>query len=192
MDWIIVGLGNPGAQYDQTRHNIGFAVIDQLARQWQMTLHEERRYKGNWAVGTPLGNQKIHLLKPTTFMNLSGQAVRPLMTWHKLLPTQVLIIYDEMALPVGRLRLRKEGSAGGHNGMKSLIEQLGTPNFPRLRLGIGQPPPGQETVSYVLGRFTPTEQKTIVDVVTAAVAAVELMIKQDLDTAMNTYNSWQA
>nr|WP_287127611.1 aminoacyl-tRNA hydrolase [Candidatus Cyanaurora vandensis] len=185
----MVGLGNPGTQYDYTRHNIGFVVLDQLAQHWRLTFKEERRYQGWWAVRT---SPKVYLLKPQTYMNRSGQSVRAALDWLKLPPTQLLVIYDDMALPVGRLRLRKEGSAGGHNGIKSLIEHLGTQQFPRLRLGIDQPPTGQETVDYVLGRFSPLQKKVLPLVVDAATAAVELALNRDLDQAMNTYNAWQA
>ncbi|WP_218080037.1 aminoacyl-tRNA hydrolase [Anthocerotibacter panamensis] len=191
MSWLIVGLGNPGAQYDKTRHNIGFEVLDRLAQRWNLTFKEERRYQGWWASGTPLGPDTVYLLKPKTYMNRSGQSVRAAVDWLKLSSEQVLVIYDEMALPVGRLRLRKEGSAGGHNGVKSLIQHLGTQNFPRLRLGVGQPPPEQDTVSYVLGRFTPDQRSLLPQVVEAALDATEYTVAKGLDAAMNLYNAWQ-
>jgi peptidyl-tRNA hydrolase, PTH1 family len=189
--WIIVGLGNPGAEYDQTRHNIGFVVLDQLAKRWGLTFKSEKKYHGLYTAGT-VGSEKVHLLKPTTYMNLSGQAVRPLMDWFRLTPEQVLVIYDEVALPVGKLRLRKEGSAAGHNGIKSLIEHLGTQNFCRLRLGVDPPPSGHELKNYVLGRFTPEQQKILPLVLDAAIAATEMTVSQGIDQAMNTYNGWQA
>jgi len=188
---VIVGLGNPGADYAQTRHNLGFIALDRLAQQWGLGFKEEKRYRGLWTAGAQ-GGIKIHLLKPTTYMNNSGQAVRALLDWFRLPPAEVLVIYDEMAIPLGKIRLRKEGSAGGHNGVKSLIEHLGTPNFARLRLGIGQPPANQDTIGYVLGKFRAEEQEIVPFVLDAAVAAVELALKKDLDTAMNFYNAWQA
>jgi len=164
-------------------------VLDQLAQRWQWTFKEERRFQGWCAQGT-LGSTKVTVLKPQTYMNRSGQAARAALDWLKIPPTQLLVIYDEMALPVGRLRIRKEGSAGGHNGMKSLIEHLGTQQFPRLRLGIDQPPPPQDAAGYVLGRFSPIQRKVLPLVLDAACAAVETLISQGVETAMNEYNPW--
>jgi len=187
VGWLIVGLGNPGAQYERTRHNIGFAVLDLLARRWGISFKEERRYQGLWAESS----QKNYLLKPTTYMNRSGQSVRAALNWLKLPPEQLLVVYDELALPLGRLRLRPEGSAGGHNGMKSLIEQVGTQGFARLRLGIDAPFVGMETVNYVLGRFTPEQQQVLPLVVAAAADAVEMVTQKGLVPAMDTFNPWQ-
>jgi peptidyl-tRNA hydrolase, PTH1 family len=187
---LLVGLGNPGAKYDRTRHNIGFDLIDLLAKRWQINLCEQRRFQGMVGEGLAVAGQKVRLLKPLTFMNNSGQSIRAVMDWYKLTPQEVFVIYDEKDLPVGRLRLRLNGSAGGHNGMKSAIAHLGTQDFPRLRIGIGSPSTAQkETISHVLGRFAPDEQKAIAEVLELSADAIEVMLRHGLEKAMNTYNS---
>jgi peptidyl-tRNA hydrolase, PTH1 family len=187
---LIVGLGNPGPKYAHTRHNIGFDLVDRLARRWQISLSKQRRFQGDCGEGMAVG-QKLYLLKPNTFMNKSGQSVKALLDWYKLLPQQVLAIYDDMDLPIGKLRLRLNGSAGGHNGMKSLIAHLGTPEFPRLRIGIGRSLDAgvaQETISHVLGRFAPQEQRLLDEVLDMAADAVELALKQGVEKSMSLYN----
>lgn len=187
---LVVGLGNPGPKYAHTRHNIGFDLVDRLARRWQISLSEQRRFQGDCGEGMAVG-QKLYLLKPNTFMNKSGQSVRALLDWYKLLPQQVLVIYDDMDLPIGKLRLRISGSAGGHNGMKSLITHLGTPEFPRLRIGIGRSLDAgvaQETISHVLGRFAPQEQRLLDEVLDMAADAVELALRQGVEKSMSLYN----
>jgi PTH1 family peptidyl-tRNA hydrolase len=187
---LLVGLGNPGVKYDRTRHNVGFDLVDHLARRWQISLSEQRRFPGIVGEGLAVAGQKVRLLKPLTFMNNSGQSIRAVMDWYKLMPQDVLVIYDERALPVGRIRLRLNGSAGGHNGMKSAIAHLGTQDFPRLRIGIGDPATAQkEMISHVLGRFTPEEQKAIAEVLELSADAIEVMLRQGLEKAMSTYNS---
>ncbi|MEM9136940.1 MAG: aminoacyl-tRNA hydrolase [Cyanobacteria bacterium P01_F01_bin.42] len=190
---LIVGLGNPGRKYDRTRHNVGFEVIDCLAKRWSIALKSERRFKGDIGQGSGPGGSKLTLLKPTTFMNKSGDSVRAAVDWYKWSPRSVLVVYDDMDLPVGKIRLRKSGSAGGHNGMRSLIACLGTQDFPRLRLGIDSPKSNRvvqsDTISYVLGRFTPTEQTVIAEVIELCADAVETSIRAEFDTAMNRYNS---
>jgi peptidyl-tRNA hydrolase, PTH1 family len=186
---LIVGLGNPGAKYDQTRHNIGFEAIDALARRWQVPLAEQRKFQGFFGEGMGAG-RKIRLLKPTTFMNLSGQSIRAVTDWYKLPPESVLVIYDEMDLPLGKLRLRQSGSAGGHNGMKSAISHLGSQNFPRLRIGIGAPKSKTgEAVSHVLGRFSLAETQVVHEVLQLVVEAVELSMRQGIPKAMSLYNN---
>lgn len=188
---LIVGLGNPGSKYDRTRHNIGFEAIDALARTWQVPLAENRKFQGIFGEGFG-GGTKIRLLKPTTYMNNSGQAIRSVTDWYKLPPESVLIIYDEMDLPIGKLRLRLSGSAGGHNGMKSAIAHLGTQSFPRLRIGIGSAKevhPDKDAVSHVLGRFTESETKIMTEVLREVVSAVEYSIKHGVEKAMSLYNS---
>lgn len=189
---LIVGLGNPGTKYDQTRHNIGFEAIDLLSRTWQIPLAEHRKFQGWFGEGT-VGGQRIRLLKPTTYMNLSGQAIRAVTDWYKLPPESVLIIYDDMDLPIGKLRLRQSGSAGGHNGMKSTIAHLNSQNFPRLRIGIGSPKSqGGEVVSHVLGRFSQTETQAMAEVLRLVVEAIELSLKQGIPKAMSLYNNRSA
>jgi len=186
---LIVGLGNPEPKYDKTRHNIGFDAVDALARSWQISWSENRRFQALFGEGQPSKADKVRLLKPLTYMNRSGQAIRAALDWYKLPPESVLIIYDDMDLPVGRLRLRLSGSAGGHNGMKSAIAHLGTQNFPRLRIGIGKSGTDKDTVSYVLGKFSPQETQLMSEVLHLVVDAVELALKQGVEKAMSLYNN---
>jgi peptidyl-tRNA hydrolase, PTH1 family len=189
---LIVGLGNPGAKYDQTRHNIGFEAIDALSRAWQIPLSENRKFQGIFGEGVAVKGQKVRLLKPTTFMNLSGQSIRAVTDWYKLPPESVLVIYDDMDLPIGKLRLRQSGSAGGHNGMKSTIAHLNSQNFPRLRIGIGSPRQKTgdgEVVSHVLGRFSVAERQAMSEVLKLVVDAVEMSVKQGIPKAMSLYNN---
>jgi peptidyl-tRNA hydrolase, PTH1 family len=188
---LIVGLGNPGAKYDRTRHNIGFEVVDLLAQWWQISLTEQKKFQGIFGEGMA-ASKKIRLLKPITYMNNSGQSIRAVTDWYKLPPESVLVIYDEMSLPVGKLRLRLSGSAGGHNGMKSAIAHLGCQTFPRLRIGIGSATDtdaAKDTVSHVLGKFAPSEAIVMADSVKLAAEAVEYSLKQGVEQAMNVYNS---
>ncbi|PSB34389.1 aminoacyl-tRNA hydrolase [Stenomitos frigidus] len=188
---LIVGLGNPGAKYDRTRHNIGFDAIDALAKTWQISLAENRKFQGIFGEGVA-ARAKIRLLKPTTYMNNSGQAIRAVTDWYKLPPESVLVIYDDMDLPVGKLRLRLSGSAGGQNGMKSAIAHLGTQAFPRLRIGIGSAKDVDrrgDAIGHVLGRFSPKESEVMAEVLHVVVGAVELSLKQGVEKAMSLYNS---
>jgi PTH1 family peptidyl-tRNA hydrolase len=190
---LIVGLGNPGAKYDKTRHNIGFEAIDCLAKAWGISCSENKKFQGIAGEGIAVGGQKVRLLKPLTYMNLSGQSIRAVTDWYKLPPESVLIIYDDMDLPIGRIRMRLSGSAGGHNGMKSAIAHLNTQNFPRLRIGIGAPktPDGREkdTVSHVLGQFSKAERQALDEVLLLVRDAVELGIKQGMAKSMSLYNN---
>ncbi|NCJ06060.1 aminoacyl-tRNA hydrolase [Synechococcales cyanobacterium C] len=188
---VIVGLGNPGAKYAHTRHNVGFDVVEALAQRWQISLSEQRRFQGELGEGLAMAGRKVRLLKPLTFMNRSGQSVRAIADWYKLSPPEILVIYDDMDLPVGKLRLRLSGSAGTHNGMKSIVSHLGTSAFPRLRLGIGDPrttAQARDTVSHVLSRFSPDEIKVMSEVQQQSLAAIELSLKQGVEAAMNRYN----
>ncbi|MBF2063035.1 MAG: aminoacyl-tRNA hydrolase [Calothrix sp. C42_A2020_038] len=189
---LIVGLGNPEPKYDQTRHNIGFAAIDALCRAWKISVSENKKFHGEYGEGTVNGD-KIRLLKPLTYMNRSGQSIQAVTKWYKLEPESVLVIYDDMDLPLGKTRLRLSGSAGGHNGMKSTIAHLGTDNFPRLRIGIGRPKnevvEDTGTISHVLGRFNATESQLMEEVLDFVVENVELCIKQGVEKAMNRCNS---
>lgn len=192
---LIVGLGNPEPKYNQTRHNIGFAGVDTIANLWQVSLYENRKFKAEFGEGRGPKADKIYLLKPLTYMNRSGEAIRAVVDWYKLPLTSVLIIYDDLDLPIGRLRLRLSGSAGGHNGMKSAIAHLGTQELPRLRIGIGKPKnPTTEsgepkTISHVLGKFSPTENTLMIQVLELVVDAVEFSLKQGIEKAMSLYNS---
>ena len=179
---IIVGLGNPGASYATTRHNVGFMVMDALARQWGAAWKADKARKGELASGPG-----VLLVKPQTYMNDSGFCVGPLMRYFKFTPEQVLGVYDDTALPVGALRLRAGGSDGGHNGMKSLIAHLGSDRFPRLRVGIGSH--GQKSlVGHVLGQFAPEERPLVEEGVQRAAQAVQLLLAQGFEAAANQYN----
>lgn len=190
---VIVGLGNPEPKYDQTRHNIGFAAVDALAKAWHIPLSEHPKFKGCFGEGLGGSNGKVRLLKPLTYMNRSGQAIRAVVDWYKLDPESVLVIYDDMDLPLGRLRMRLSGSAGGHNGMKSTIAHLGTEKFPRLRIGIGKPSEntghGEPTISHVLGKFSSVENQVVNEVLKLVIEAVELSLRQGVEKAMSLYNS---
>ncbi len=189
---LIVGLGNPGAKYDRTRHNIGFEVIDALAKSYpDVSLVENKRFQGIAGEFRRAGARTI-LLKPTTFMNISGQAVRAVLDWYKLDPDSVLVVYDDMDLPTGKLRLRLSGGAGGHNGMKSIISHLGTQEFPRLRIGIGSTDKSGDkdsaVVSHVLGRFAPEDRKIVEAVIPMAVDAIEFSLRKGVERSMSLYN----
>jgi PTH1 family peptidyl-tRNA hydrolase len=185
---LIVGLGNPEPKYDQTRHNIGFAVVDALAIAWGCGWQDHKRFQG-WFSEKSRAGQKYYLLKPKTYMNLSGQSVRAVVDWYKLEPAEVLIVYDDMDLPLGRLRLRLSGSAGGHNGMKSLISHLGTQHFPRLRLGIGKADGTKDTIAHVLGRFAPTETPIVDKSLQLATEAIEYSLREGIPKTMSRFNS---
>ncbi len=186
---LIVGLGNPEPKYDKTRHNIGFEIVDLLAETWQLSWKENRKFQGVVAEGKSRNNQKIYLLKPLTYMNRSGQSVRAVSDWYKLESTNVLVIYDDMDLPIGRMRMRLSGSAGGHNGMKSLISHLGGQNFPRLRVGIGKSNQLDNTISHVLGKFSPEERKIVEKTFPLVVDAIETSLKEGVEKAMSLFNS---
>ena len=187
VDWLIVGLGNPGNQYENTRHNIGFMVLDALADKLDIPV-QRLKFKAltNTAV---LGGQKILLVKPVTYMNLSGEAVRPAADFYKVPADHILVISDDTALPPGKLRIRKNGSAGGHNGLKSIIQQLGTDQFPRIRVGVGEKPhPDYDMADWVLGKFQGEDKKAIDAAVKRACDAVECILSQGLDKGMNRFN----
>jgi len=187
---LIVGLGNPGDKYEKTRHNIGFEVVDRLAKNWQLDWRDNHRFKGEYGEGLAPRLGKMRLLKPHTYMNRSGQAVRAVCDWYKFAPESVLIIYDDLDLPVGRLRLRLSGSAGGHNGMKSIISHLGTEQFPRLRIGIKKGDATQkDTISHVLGKFSPEEQPYIEEALKLAPEVIETALSNGVEKAMSLYNA---
>ncbi len=179
---LIVGLGNPGRQYERTRHNVGFMVLDRLAG--AVPFESRPRWQSHLAK-LPEGTT---LLKPQTFMNLSGRSVGQVAAFHKWTPEQLLVVYDDVALPLGRLRFREKGSDGGHNGIKSLIEHLGTDAFPRLKIGIGGAAPGGMT-GHVLGTFREDEREAVENTLASAVAAVQLALSQGFAAAANRYNS---
>lgn len=181
---MIVGLGNPGRQYENTRHNVGFMVLDRLAAAGGATFESRPKWQAHVA---KLADGTL-LLKPQTFMNLSGRSVRQVAAFHKWPPQGVLVVYDDAALPLGRLRFRPKGSAGGHNGIKSLIEHFGTDDFPRLKIGIGGSAAGGMT-GHVLGGFREEERLTLENTLASAVSAVQLALSRGLADAANLYNS---
>jgi peptidyl-tRNA hydrolase, PTH1 family len=186
---LIVGLGNPGTKYDRTRHNVGFDLVDSLAKRWQISLSERKQFQGIYGEGFGSHNAKIRLLKPQTFMNLSGQSVRATIDWFKLTPASVLVVYDDLDLPLGKIRLRLSGSAGGHNGMKSIISHLGTQDFPRVRIGIGKSTGEKDTISHVLGKFSVIETPIVSEVIQLVNDSIELSLKKGVEQAMSLYNS---
>jgi PTH1 family peptidyl-tRNA hydrolase len=182
---LIVGLGNPGRSYAAHRHNVGFRCLDHLARVHGLSFVRDRA-KAYVASGR-IAALRVLLAKPRTYMNLSGQAVSRLARFYKIASQDILVIYDDLDLPLGVIRLRPEGGSGGHKGVKSIIESLGTQAFPRLRIGIGRPP-DEDAVEYVLSNFTPDEEIAIENACERAVAAVECFLTEGLAAAMNEYN----
>ena len=186
---VIVGLGNPGAQYENTPHSIGFEAVDAIAAAMGATWQEKKQFSCLMARGTFAG-QQIILAKPQTYMNLSGNSVAPLVKYNNATAADLLVIQDDIDLPVGRMRIRKTGSCGGHNGIRNIISALGTTAFTRLKLGVGKDK--SDVVAHVLGKFDPATRKTMDVVVAEAVHAAELILTQGPDKAMNTYNGWSA
>ncbi len=183
---MIVGLGNPGLPYRCNRHNLGFRCVDLMARKWGI-LASERRAKVVLGRGHRAG-QEIVLAKPRTFMNNSGEGVAYLLTRFAARPEDLIVVYDDMELPLGRLRIRSSGSDGGHKGMRSIITTVETNVFPRVRLGIGTPPWEQDPVDYVLGRFSDEEAPVVAGALKTAVAAVDCLLEKGIDEAMNRFN----
>ena len=181
---IVVGLGNPGREYAATRHNIGFMVINELARR-SGAEGAKKRFRSEIAEGR-LHGEKIVLVAPLTYMNLSGHAVREVVSWYHVSREDVLVVFDDMDLPFGQLRLRQSGSAGGHNGLKSIVEQLGGTDIPRLRVGIGRG--RSSSTSHVLSKFSPEEEKALPELIAKVADAVELWMIEGVDTAMNAVN----
>lgn len=185
---LIVGLGNPGKQYENTRHNIGFKVIDQLCKHLDVSLNKEK-FQGVYCLER-FNGEKFILLKPLTYMNLSGQSVQAIMNYYNIDTNNLLVIYDDLDLPVGRIRLRQKGSAGGHNGMRSIISQIGTEQFNRIRIGIDRPQKSGMSISnYVLSNFTKEELVEIDDVIVRCADAVEQWFETPFVQIMNNFNN---
>ena len=182
---IVVGLGNPGAEYSATRHNVGFMVADELARHWGITSWRSRN---DAMVAEYRGTEQIVLVKPQTYMNLSGTAVGALARWYKVPVEDIIVLFDDMDLPTGRLRLRTKGSSGGHKGIESLLTHLGQDTFARVRIGVSRPPAGWAVVDYVLSKFTTEEAPLVQEALESAAAAVECIVKQGMNMAMNKFN----
>ena len=183
---LLAGLGNIGARYAGTRHNVGFLVADELARRFSGRFRRGKFRAEDATVA--IGGHRALLLKPHTLMNLSGDAVAAAALFYRIPAERILVIYDDLALPVGKLRLRAQGGAGGHNGVAHIINRLGTDAFPRLRVGIGEPPPEMDRVDYVLSRFLGREQPLIGDAVARAASAAECWLREGIEPAMNTWN----
>ncbi|WP_066301957.1 aminoacyl-tRNA hydrolase [Bacillus sp. FJAT-29937] len=183
---LIVGLGNPGKQYEKTRHNIGFEVIDALSEKFNIPL-DQAKFQGVYGVGHVNG-EKVYLLKPLTYMNLSGESIVPLMDYFEIDNDELVVIYDDLDLPVGKIRLRQKGSAGGHNGIKSTIAHLGSQEFNRIRVGIDRPPSGMKVPDYVLGRFSKEEQEQMGEVIKRCSDACEEWISKPFLQIMNEFN----
>lgn len=186
--FLIVGLGNPGRKYEHTRHNIGFDVMDAIAGKYNISI-SEKKHRAICGRGM-IDGVKAVLAKPQTYMNLSGESVAEMLSYYKLDPEQELIvIYDDISLAPGNIRIRKKGSAGGHNGIKNIIAQTGTQNFMRIKVGVGEKPKGWDLADYVLGHFDRSDREAVEAAVSHAVAAAEQMLHGDVDRAMNDYNS---
>ena len=185
---MIVGLGNPGREYRDTRHNVGFMVVDELARRHGLTLSMAPSQVPETLVAKRFGPDPLLLAKPLTFMNNSGDAVAALARYYDIAPADLLIVYDDIDLPFGRLRARAKGSAGTHNGMRSIVERLGTTDFPRLRLGIGRGDVRRDLADHVLSRFEADEQAALEEFITRAADAAEMFAVDGIGKVMNTYN----
>lgn len=181
---VIVGLGNPGDKYKGTRHNIGFDVVDKLAEYFNLSW--QNKYNAEFAEYNYNGG-KIYFLKPLTFMNLSGDSVAQLANFYKMKPKEIFVIHDEMNIDYGKIKIRRNGSSGGHNGLKSVIERLGSQDYPRLKMGIGRDA-SKDVVSYVLGKFTPTEKETYDDFIEKGMKATLSVLEHGLDKSMSEYN----
>ncbi len=187
VTWIVAGLGNPGEQYEYTRHNAGFLVADALGDKGDFPI---QKLKYHALTNTAeIGGQGVLVMKPTTFMNLSGEAVGEAARFYKIPADHVLVISDDVDLPLGKLRIRRSGSAGGHNGLKSIIQHLGTDQFPRLRVGVGgKPNPDYDMADWVLSKITGEDRKLLDETVKRAADAVECILKSGVEQAMNKYN----
>lgn len=188
VEWLIVGLGNPEKKYDCTRHNIGFAAIDTIAA--KLGVRVDRQKFKSLCGDCTIAGKRVLLMKPTTYMNLSGQAVQEAVAYYKLPLEQVIVLSDDVSLDVGRLRIRAKGSDGGHNGLKNIIYLTGKDSFPRVRIGVGQKPhPDYDLADWVLGRFGDDERKVLLPLLDNILPACELIIKGETHEAMNKYNS---
>ena len=186
---VIVGLGNPGAQYENTPHSVGFEAVDRIAASIGANWELKKSFNALMARGTFAG-LPVMLVKPQTYMNLSGEAVAPIVKYNNATAADLLVIQDDIDLPVGRIRVRKNGSCGGHNGIRNIIERLGTPEFARLKLGVGKD--RSNVIAHVLGKFDPASRKVMDRVVEESVKAAEAILRQGPDRAMNAFNSFDA
>jgi PTH1 family peptidyl-tRNA hydrolase len=185
--YLIVGLGNPGLEYRHTRHNVGFDIVDLIAEKYNISLNRIK-FKGVCGDGF-VGNEKVLLLKPSTYMNLSGESLVEAANFYKIPRENIIVIYDDISLAVGRMRVRPEGSAGGHNGIKNIILHLSSDVFPRIKVGVGQPQSG--LIPHVLGKFPKEEREVLEKLFEGAVEAAEAIIKDGITEAMNRYNGFK-
>jgi PTH1 family peptidyl-tRNA hydrolase len=186
---LIVGLGNPGAEYGLTRHNMGFLVLEEFARANDIKFKINKRFNALVSEGV-IGREKVFLAMPQTFMNLSGNSVRPMLNWLKTEADDLFVVMDDMALPFGAIRIKPKGSSGGHNGLNSIIDSIGGQGFPRMRMGVLGRRNVKDLSSYVLARFTKTEQKTLPEILNIASQACECWIKEGVNAAMNKFNKY--
>ena len=185
--YVIAGLGNPGSKYEKTRHNVGFQVIDRLASKYHIDMNT-KKHKAICGTGVIEG-VKVLLVKPQTFMNLSGESIREAVNFYKVDPeTEFLVIYDDISLAPGHLRIRKKGSAGGHNGIKNIIAMTGTENFKRIKVGVGEKPAGWDLADHVLGRMSEEDRAAFEEAVKESVKAAEMILEDEIDQAMNDFN----
>ena len=186
--FVIVGLGNPDKKYEKTRHNIGFDVIDAIADKYNIAV-KEKKHKALCGTGVIEG-RKVLLVKPQTYMNLSGESVAEVIQFYKIDPeSEMMIIFDDISLAPGNIRVRKKGSAGGHNGIKSIIAHTGTQNFMRIKVGVGEKPDGWDLADHVLGHFSSEDRKKVDEAIKDAISAAVLMMQGDVEQAMNLYNA---
>ena len=185
---LVVGLGNPGPEYRETRHNVGFLVIDELTKRWRVSDEWREKFEA-LQIKTTIGDEPVIVAKPLTFMNLSGQAVAELAGFYKIDPPDVFVVTDDVALPLGRLRARREGGAGGHNGLKSVIQHLGTQAFPRMRVGVGRGDDRRDLSDHVLGRFEAGEREIVSAAVLRAADATEMFLREGIERAMGVFNA---
>lgn len=186
--YMVVGLGNPGAKYVNTRHNIGFDALDAFCSKHDIKLKPSRRFRADTGKGR-VGGEKVIAVKPMTYMNLSGEAVLEIADYYDIENENIIVVYDDISMETGRLRIRRKGSAGGHNGIKSIILNLGSDEFPRVKIGVGAPEhKDHDLADYVLGKFSKEETEILIKTVVSAVGAIEEILTANVDSAMNKYN----
>lgn len=186
--YMVVGLGNPGAKYVNTRHNIGFDALDAFCSKHDIKLKSSRRFRADTGKGR-VGGEKVIAVKPMTYMNLSGEAVLEIADYYDIENENIIVVYDDISMETGRLRIRRKGSAGGHNGIKSIILNLGSDEFPRVKIGVGAPEhKDHDLADYVLGKFSKEETEILIKTVVNAVGAIEEILTENVDSAMNKYN----